>query len=271
MNLPARCIFCGALAVTREHMWADWLRNYIPRQQDGHAVAVEKVHLEQSEEEVFHRTGDPHSRRIKCVCRECNNGWMSRLQETTKPYLVPMLGGRTITLKRNGMTALAAWAAMFVMVAEHLRDEMVAISAYDRNFLRTKMRPPSHWRIWIGRHAAVSHPLFSHNVLSFALEQEIQQIGLEASVPVNTQTSTILLGKHLLIYVMSSAVARNIIRRWVLPDLVRSHLAQIWPIVNATATWPPNGLALRDPVIHALAQHFFRAGNTLAKERVLRL
>jgi hypothetical protein len=156
-------------------------------------------------------------------------------------------------------------------VVAHLRDEMVAIPAYDRNFLRTKMRPPSHWRIWIGRHAAVSHPLFSHNVLSFALEQEIQQIGLEASVPVNTQTSTILLGKHLLIYVMSSAVARNIIRRWVLPDLVRSHLAQIWPIVNATATWPPNGLALRDPVIHALAQHFFRAGNTLAKERVLRL
>ena len=29
---PGRCIFCGKVGLTKEHMWADWLRSYIPRE-----------------------------------------------------------------------------------------------------------------------------------------------------------------------------------------------------------------------------------------------
>jgi hypothetical protein len=193
---------------------------------------------------------------------------MSQLQENAKPFLVPILEGDTVTFRRLGQTTIAAWVAMMVMVAEHLHDEMVAIPATDRDWLRANLRPPSHWRIWIGRHAAVTHPLFSHNIVSFAHEKEIQRLGLEASLPANTQTSTVLLGKHLLIHVMSSAVARSIIRRWVIPAPVSESLVQIWPIVSRAVTWPP-GDSLTDPFIHALAQHFFRASNKLAHERVL--
>ena len=81
---PGRCIFCG---VTQEHMWANWLRSYIPRELTRHATSVEKVHPRNTEQNIQTRTGDPHSRRIKCVCRACNNGWMSRLQENAKPFL----------------------------------------------------------------------------------------------------------------------------------------------------------------------------------------
>jgi hypothetical protein len=123
---------------------------------------------------------------------------MSRLQENAKPFLVPMFEGNAITLRRLGQTTLAAWVAMMVMVSEHLHDEMVAIPAADRQWLRANLRPPSHWRIWIGRHAAVTHPLFTH-IVSFAPKKEIERLGLEASLPANTQTSTILLGKHWLI------------------------------------------------------------------------
>jgi hypothetical protein len=264
---PGRCIFCGALGVTQEHMWANWLRSYIPRELKRHATSVEKVHPRNTEQNIQTRTGDPHSRRIKCVCRACNNGWMSRLQENAKPFLVPMLEGNAITLRRLGQTTLAAWVAMMVMVSEHLHDEMVAIPAADRQWLRANLRPPSHWRIWIGRHAAVTHPLFTHNIVSFAPEKEIERLGLAASLPANSQTSTILLGKHLLIYVMSSAVARSIIRRWTIPAPVGAGLAQIWPLAAHAVTWP-TGDALTDLLIHGLAQHFFRASNKLAHERI---
>jgi hypothetical protein len=268
-NPPGRCIFCDRLGVTKEHMWADWLRNYIPRELDRHTVALQKVHLTETERNFERRTGDPHSRRIKCVCRQCNNVWMSQLQEAAKPYLVPILTGNTVTLHRNGQTTLAAWTAMMVMVAEHLNEQMVAIPTSDRKWLRSKIRPPSHWRIWIGRHDRTSHPLFTHNVLSFAFEKEIQRIGLEAAVPVNAQTSTILLGQHLLIHVMSSAVARNIVRRWQLPAALAPSLVQIWPITRPAVTWPPQGGVLRDTAIVFLADHFFNAGNYLARERAL--
>jgi len=181
-----------------------------------------------------------------------------------------MLEGNTITLRRTGQTTVATWIAMMTMVAEHLHDEMVAIPATDRQWLRAKLRPPSHWRIWIGPHAAVTHPLFSHNIVSFAPEKEIERLGLEASLPANTQTTTILLGKHLLTYVMSSAVARSIIRRWVIPMPVRASLVQIWPVASRAITWPP-AEAVADPGMHALAEHFFRASNTLAHERILAL
>jgi len=46
---PGRCIFCGALGVTQEHMWANWLRSYIPRELKRHATSVEKVHPRNTE------------------------------------------------------------------------------------------------------------------------------------------------------------------------------------------------------------------------------
>jgi hypothetical protein len=268
---PGRCIFCDRLGVTKEHMWADWLRNYIPRELTGHSTAFEKVHLRRSESSVRRQTGDPHSRRIKCVCRECNNGWMSQLQEKAKPYLVPMLKGDHVTLHRNGQTTLAAWITMMVMVAEHLNEEMVAISLTERQWFKVNQRAPSHWRIWIGRHAAVGHPLFTHNIVSMVHEKEIERLGPEGSVPSNTQTSTILLGKHLLIHVMSSPVARSIIRRWRLPAKLAPGLPQIWRIVSGSVVWPPTAGTFLDTAIDEVAQEFFRKGDFLARERAFDL
>jgi hypothetical protein len=191
---------------------------------------------------------------------------MSGLQTAVRPYLVPMLKGEQTKLFRNGQTTLGAWVAMMVMVAEHLDNEMVAIPQTDRDWLRSNLKPPSHWRIWIGRHEARSHPSFTHNVVSFVPEKEIERLGPEGAVPPNTQTSTILLGKHLLIHVMSSHVARKIIRNWKLPALAAPSLAQIWRH-EATVRWPvPEGQIFRDSDINFLAQEFITKGNALARE-----
>jgi len=263
---PGRCIFCDSLGVTKEHMWADWLRDYIPREMSSHATSFEKIHLRSTARMFQRRTGDPHSRRIKCVCRDCNNIWMSQLQESAKPYLVPMLTGDTVRLQRNGLTTLAAWTTMMVMVSEHLNEEMVAISLAERQRFKANKRAPSHWRIWIGRHAAVHHPLFTHNIASFAPEQEIERLGIEGAIPSNTQTSTILLGKHLLIHVMSSTVARHIIRRWRLPAFLAPGLTQIWPVVATPVSWPPTGGIFLDSAINTLAQEFASKAGLLGQE-----
>jgi hypothetical protein len=127
---PGRCIFCDSLGVTQEHMWADWLRSYIPRTLAETRTRSALIHLDGDKTTFINRTGDPHSRRIKCVCRKCNNEWMSRLQEDSKPFLVPMLTGEEqVTLHRRAQTILSAWIAMTVMVAEHADKEKIAISS----------------------------------------------------------------------------------------------------------------------------------------------
>jgi len=263
-----KCIFCDRPGLTKEHMWADWLRRYIPRELQRHTTSLAKFRMGKTERTVVTRTGDPHSRRIKCVCADCNSGWMSQIQEKAKPYIVPLLKGIRVAFSRDSQTALATWITMMIMVAEHLTPEMVSISAADRQWFRANQKPLPNWRIWIGHHARITHPLFSHSVMSFTSEQEIQRLGLKAAEGANTQTSTVLLGKHLLIHIMSSAVAWNIIQMWRMPPDLDASLVEIWPLRYQYAAWPPIGAALRDPAIKRLEEHFFNAVNVLAREKI---
>jgi hypothetical protein len=223
-----------------------------------HRIRSTVLFPNKQEQSIERRAGDPHSRKIKCVCQECNNVWMSQLQETAKPFLIPMLTGQKTALYGKGQTVVSAWITMLVMVAEHLDRDKIAISAAERQWLYIKRRPPSHWRIWIGKHCREAHPLYTHNVLRIATEEEeIEGLPLDTASESNTQTSTICLGEHLVIHIMSSSVrvGRGLIRRWKLPPLIEPLMSEIWP-VRANVTWPAR-TALTDVEISLIAQQLF--------------
>jgi hypothetical protein len=44
-----------------------------------------------SQTEIRKRSGQPESGRIRCVFRECNNGWMSALQAEEKPFFLSLI------------------------------------------------------------------------------------------------------------------------------------------------------------------------------------
>ncbi len=225
-----RCIFCNSLGLTKEHLWADWLRVYLPRTMLRHTTQSTLVdpHME-DQVSIERRPGDFYSRRIRCVCVTCNNGWMSRLQTSARPFLIPFLTGQPTTVHKRGRRILSAWIAMMVIVGEYATREFIAVPASDRDYLHREQVPPSHWRIWIGAHACEQFPLYSHNVLSLAKEKAEGAPDDFLPEP-NTQTTTICVGDYLVIYVMSSIIARSQIRRWVLPVQIRGGMHQIWPI-----------------------------------------
>jgi hypothetical protein len=254
------CIFCGEPGITREHIWADWLKEFIPREMTEHRTQRANVDpFEIDEVIVKRRSGDPHSRRIPCVCGRCNSGWMSGLQEDARPFLVPLLKAQPVRLHRVAQRTLAAWAAMTLMVAEHVDTDLIAVSEEDRRHLLGTKTAPKTWRIWAGAHAVQQFPLYSHNVLEFVGKRP-DEIGHEKSAAPNTQTSTICVGRNLLFHAMSSSVAHHIIRRWPIPEQVSVGLRQIWPIRVGTAFWPPNQ-RLKDSGVDLLANHFFNASN----------
>lgn len=261
-----RCIFCGGFGLTKEHIFADWLKDYIPREMLSHTTRRADVDPFLKENIALEkRTGDIHSRRIRCVCKTCNTGWMSRLQTAAKPFLVPMLTGQEITLHRRGQTTLAAWVSVMVMVAEYVNPDKVAAPESDRVFVMRRQKPPNHWRIWISTHANKTMPLYTHNVLDFA-EKGTKVVPGTPAGGQNTHTTTICLGQHLLIHVMASVPAKSIIRRWKLPAALRDGFREVWPVSSALVTWPPSRLRLNDAGLDLLANEFLNKALRLLRE-----
>ena len=173
---PGKCIFCNKGKLTKEHMYADWLRNFIPREMRDHRIYFSSVDIDRLNESTQRLTGDPHSRRIRCVCKTCNNRWMSKLQEDTKPILTPILKGEATSLHRNAQRQLATWVTMTVMVAEFINQDQVAVSSEERQRFFDTVQPPRHWRIWIGRHQRKTHPLWTHNSMSLTEETRASDV-----------------------------------------------------------------------------------------------
>jgi hypothetical protein len=188
---------------------------------------------------------------------------MAKLQEKTKPYLIPMLEGKHIVLQTNGQRTLAGWIAVMVAVSENLDNESVAIPFRDRQFIRANKRPPSRWRIWIGQHRRSNFELFIHNAMPLGTEQEAQGLAPDAPANPNTQTTTICLGNHLVIHVIGSDRVWPFIRRWQLPRAVRDIMVEIWP-VRGVERWPTAMTALDDDGLELLSMHFFNEMRLIA-------
>ena len=77
MSKPREHASTAVVDLTKEHVWADWLRQHIPRTEQGYGVAAEEISPDTIETIVRNVSGDPHARRIRKVCRTCNNGWMN--------------------------------------------------------------------------------------------------------------------------------------------------------------------------------------------------
>jgi hypothetical protein len=265
MARPQRyCIFCGKPGLTHEHVWADWLKKYVPKDMTEHTehfAVVGPTHSEPRRKKV---SGDLQSRRLRVVCANCNSGWMSRLQAAVKPYLLPMILGEVTAFDVKGQDILSSWITMFVIVAEHFNTDTVTTTQQLRStFMSTGRAPAENWKIWIGDferknwkgqlvHFAV--PLSSPDI-----DPETMANGLPRP---NTQTMTFVVGR-LIVHVASSVtdIFENL--RLARADL----LAQICPVSRNTIGWPPkNRVSDRDADF--IASHFHRRSDEVGRKMV---
>lgn len=234
------CVYCGGPRLSKEHLYADWLRDFVPRDADEHHFATTVAFPHKQTHKLQRRTGDTHARRLRCVCVNCNRGWMSDLQQAAKVHLVPMLRGDRCCLKRDAQKIVAGWAAMTAMTAEYLEKGMVALPQNERDHVRETARPPRTWRIWIARYdGANCKNRWWHNVMALT-NQNIEEHAPDTAATPNTQTTSIGSGEHLFIHAMSSEIAWPIIQRWRFPRGLGPLLRQIWPAAASAVTWPPS-------------------------------
>jgi hypothetical protein len=235
------CIYCGDSPTTREHIWADWLREYIPKTQLNHTASESVVNPDRTVQRVTKRWGgDPRSRRLKIVCGPCNHHWMSGLQKAVKPTLIPMIFGQSIILNQERQQTIAAWAAMSMICAEYFYPNRVTTSVTDRRWLYKNNAAPSNFRIWIGDYERKEWPgHWVHNSLRITEHEGVQgwTVHPDGTPRSNTQAVTFVVGR-LFIHAFACPFP-EILSAGKIVETVDARLSQIWPPRHSFLIWPP--------------------------------
>jgi hypothetical protein len=162
LQRPARrpvgvCIFCGNAGVTKEHLLSDWLREEFPRRaEDTHTLATVVSWTPKPTLREERKQGHSGSRKIRKVCRTCNSGWISRLDDAAKRIATPLIRGAQVDLSTQDQQWLAAWLSKIAMVADSAQAQSGTVEQIDRDWLRHRGLPPLLWEVWIGFYGGIA-------------------------------------------------------------------------------------------------------------------
>jgi len=134
-------VFCRREGVSQEHVFAKWVRDALP---GGGAFT--------------HKYGDGTTWQSRIpdlkanrTCRECNNRWIARLDDATKPTLTSALRGEATTIARGSPQAtVAAWCFKTVLLLELCAKGRAAfIKPRDYRAFYELRHPPPVAFIWL--------------------------------------------------------------------------------------------------------------------------
>jgi hypothetical protein len=103
------CRFCGATdrKITREHVWPDWLRDYLPPfDEDADIERWSPGTSRQGWSQPFLTT------KVRAFCDGCNSGWMADIEAAAKPIVGPMVIGQPTELDAGAQQIVANWVAL---------------------------------------------------------------------------------------------------------------------------------------------------------------
>ena len=150
VQIAGVCIFCGGRPLTKEHVLSDWLRSFIRRETVNYKSIEINIGVRGPQPNTRIRSGHPLRRQIRCVCDGCNNGWMKKIVDDSKPLVAKLVQGEACRLTDKDQQLLSAWIATAVIVSEFEDRDSVTIPAIDRKYLLETRTAPPAWKIWLG-------------------------------------------------------------------------------------------------------------------------
>lgn len=224
--MPKQCLFCPNPADSAEDVWSNWILQDIKPAQPVHRKIGKAV---------AKWVDDPRVR-IKCVCQNCNNGWMSDIEGENKPHIFAMMNDKPTVLTPMQQKSLTRWAILKAMVLDgaNKNKRTPFYSEYERTNMRPPLRSlPVGTLTWIGRlpikgfHAELGDTFGKINDIPKAFHCCI---------------TTIIVG-HLVIQVLTMhvlpAFATARLRPACKPGAWDVNLLDIWPAFGEKH-WPPS-------------------------------
>lgn len=235
------CIFCGdnsGSGITKEHVFGLWLKQFFPRNQttEHDAIRIEWPDESGSQAEIekrFKQQGHVGSKKLRVLCRHCNNEVFSGLEDKVKKALPPLILGKRANLLPGGQTLIATWAAKTAMVAEYLKPVDSGIPQADRKWLLDCMRPPpSNWFVWAGAYNGTKWRDLS--IYQSRMGISPTPVARPSDAPYYAQATTFGIGHVLFCVVSSSSPSIENFAGFEFDGLL-----QIWPRQNRSILWPP--------------------------------
>ena len=191
-----KCIFCQGSGMSKEHFWPDWLRSYFKTTvSDKH---IGELHVSEGKAPLIlqrkkERSGNLITKKFRVVCKACNNGWMSQLEEKVKPILISILENKAISFDQKELSNLARWAVMKVIVAEQSEDGTQVTPEMDRILFSKEGIIPDYFYVFIGKHKSGHDSAYLRHSTTLALSKDGPAPRLNG-MKRNTQTVSFLLG-----------------------------------------------------------------------------
>jgi hypothetical protein len=127
------------------------LPNYPNRQNVEKVFTFTEVIKLISPPKVRSRQGHIWTKKIRVVCKSCNNGWMSALENAVIPIITPLISTVPHTLTASSIDILSKWIALKVMVAEHNQPEDAVTPTENRARFKAMLEIPPDFKIWIAK------------------------------------------------------------------------------------------------------------------------
>ena len=156
------CAFCGARNSTREHIIPVWLGKKYETQSNSTSFnrKISKDVTSGQTEDNSKTTGRPAtSITIKRFCADCNNGWMSTIEEKMKLIFEKIEKSLFyLRLTQNEMKTLVEWSTLKTIEWNLTCEDTAWITAKDMTHFHQHRRPPEDWKIYIGYYNDLSTP-----------------------------------------------------------------------------------------------------------------
>jgi len=240
------CIFCTKAKVSREHIVPVWAAEVLakakpPPSRPG--VRVVARHRRWSEGAEADVSQDWFAKRadfiVKCVCKECNGGWMSAIEDAAKPIVTMMIEDQRVVLDTEDQEKVAIWLGLKAIVAQQSLPPAQGFLEWANAFASDR-RPPTSWRIQIARYQGTVPMFFGNTGLDTTIIHEL--------APFPMKRPGFLFTAQLGHFVGQVQGMRQ--QTWIVPTQRR--FIQIWPhpLLRANApdiahiasvTWPPEG------------------------------
>ncbi len=144
------CIFCGETAETvemsTEDAWPLWALKLVKPREPGRYFTSERGSVSKPHRIIRTNVqGRPARQTTRNVCKPCNEGWMSTLEETAKPILEPMILGEPQSLAAEDRQTLALWAIKTALTLnDTAKDDPVPLPVELFRLIHQQVLPPDH-------------------------------------------------------------------------------------------------------------------------------
>lgn len=213
--------------MSKEHLWPDWLRNYILTNHDDRNISELHVGEGKSPRRLQNRTerqGNVITKKIRVVCQTCNNGWMSCLEEAVKPILVGLIREDRTPLHKEQINALSLWTAVKTIVGEHAQSNVALTPTTDRHQVYCDGVVPHYFRIYAGLHSSETKAAYVRHSTTVSRSWKGPNPPLPPEINRNIQSVSFLVGP-LLLHVIAARVADFSIDE----TFSFKGLAKLWP------------------------------------------